>query len=120
MDYLLDQDSWDVPIQNGKLDEVTDGLEEMVQRVAIAYKTHLGEWDFDINRGLPWLEEILVKSPDLDQVKSRVTAYTLTIEGITGVNSIDVTLDESTRVMTITADLETSDGVTGPFNIDVP
>ncbi|MGD8501314.1 MAG: hypothetical protein PVJ86_11745 [Phycisphaerales bacterium] len=119
MDFKLDQTEWDIPIEEGKLAEVTDGIEEMIQRVAIAYKTHLGEWDFDETRGLPWTEEILVKNYDLDNVVSRITNYTLTIEGIIAVRDLDVAVDDTTRTMTISADLLTEEGVTGPFNVDV-
>lgn len=119
MDFALDLETRDIPITGGKLAEVTDHLLEVQQRVAIAYKTHLGEWPFDENRGLPWSEEFMVKGPDLNQLSSRLYAYTLTIEGVTGVRSLDIEFSQADRELVITVDIETSEGANAPFKVKV-
>jgi len=119
MDFLLDLVTWDVPIEGGKLAEVMDPLAEMRQRVGIAIKLLLGEWPYDAKRGLPWIEEILVKEPNLNQIQSRFRAYILSIEGILSIRSLVISLDDSTGMLTIVLDLETVVGLTGPFQIKV-
>lgn len=118
-DYYLNLETWRMEVSGGKVREVTDGLEEMTQRIGIAIKTHRGEWVFDIARGLPWTEGILVRSPNLAQITSRARAYLLTVEGVTGVRKLRITLDAATREMRWTLDVETYAGVTGPFNVTV-
>lgn len=121
MDYALDMSTWSLSVSGGKVTEVTDGLEEMKQRVGIAIKTHLGEKNLDTTLGLDWAGEILVKNPDLDQIASSARAYLSTrVEGITNVRSLEIELNTATRVMTWTLDLETTEGITGPFLLSLP
>ncbi len=122
-DFYLNWSNWGLEVSGGRLREInpdgTDWIGEMRQRVAIAIKTHLGEVLLDTTRGLPWSEEILIKGPDLAQITSRTRAYLLTIEGVTGVRRLEIELDNATRIMTWTVDVETPAGVTGPFNVTV-
>jgi hypothetical protein len=109
----------------GKVAEVNnldspDGVSEMKQRIIIAIKTHLGEKLLDNTLGLPWAEQILVKNPNLGQITSSTRTYLTTrVEGVTGVRKLEVTLNTVTRVMNWDLDVETSAGVTGPFNLSV-
>ncbi len=118
-DFYIDPATWGFVVEGGKIREVTDPIEEMKQRNAVAIKTHLGEVALDTTRGLPWTQEILVKSPNLDQITSRTRAYLLTVEGNTAVRRLDVEYDRATREMEWTLDVETFAGVTGPFNVKV-
>lgn len=118
-DYALDLTIHGLTVSGGKVTEVHDGVQEMIQRIVIAIKTHFGEWLLDTTRGLPWSEEILIKNPNLDQIVSRTRAYLLTIEGVIGIRQLDVSVDFETRVMSWALNAETASGVTGPFNVDV-
>lgn len=118
-DFKLNLDSWGLEVAGGKIAEVTDGIEEMKQRIAIALKTQLGEWFLDTTRGLPFIEEVFVKRPNLGQLTSRIRAYIMTIEGIVGVNALTLSLDNTTRTMTWKVDAVTTVGVTGPFNVTI-
>ncbi len=124
-DYALDLSIFGLTVSGGKVKEVNtvddpDPIAEMIQRVAIAIKTHLGEWLFDTTLGLPYTEEILVKNPNLDQIATRVRGYLATrVEGVTGVRKVELSLNDVTRKMTWTIDVETDSGATGPFNVTV-
>lgn len=119
-DYALDFDTWGLTVSGGRVTEVTDGIAEMKQRIGIAIKTHLGEKLLDNTIGLPWTERILIKNPDLNQIASDTRLYLSTrVEGVTGIRSLAVALDRVTRIMTWTLDIETTEGVTGPFNVTV-
>jgi hypothetical protein len=117
MDYALDLSIHGLTVSGGKVTEVTDGVQEMIQRIVIAIKTHLGEQQLNTLTGLPWTEEILVKNPNLDQITSRARAYIMSIEGVTNVIQLDIVLDPATREMDWTLNVETTSGVTGPFNV---
>lgn len=117
MDYALDLDIHGLTVSGGKVTEVTDGVQEMIQRIVIAIKTHLGERQLNTLDGLPWTEEILTKAPDLNQITSRARAYLMSIEGVTRVIQLNIVLDPETREMDWTLNIETTSGVTEPFNV---
>lgn len=122
MDYALNLDIHGLTVSGGKVTEINtpdnpDGVGEMIQRIVIAIKTHLGERQLNTLDGLPWTEEILVKNPDLDQITSRARAYLASIEGVTRVIQLDIVLDPETREMDWTLNVETERGITGPFNV---
>lgn len=119
-DYALDFTIWGLTVSEGKVTEVTDGIQEMKQRIGIAIKTHYGEKLLDNTLGLPWVERILVKNPDLNQIASDTRLYLSTrVEGVTGIRALEITLDATTREMSWTLDLETTEGITGPFSVTV-
>lgn len=119
-DYALDFSIWGLTVSEARVTEVTDGIQEMKQRIGIAIKTHLGEKLLDNTLGLPWVERILIKNPDLNQIASDTRLYLSTrVEGVTGIRSLTVSLDTVTRQMSWDLDIETTEGITGPFNVTV-
>jgi hypothetical protein len=119
-DYALDFDTWGLTVSAGKVTEVSDGIAEMKQRIGIAIKTHLGEKLLDVTLGLPWMERIMVKNPSLDRITSDIRTYLLTrVEGVTGVLELRPVFDPALRKLTIYLNVETTAGVTGPFNLTV-
>lgn len=124
MDYAITSAAgfYGLTVSGGKVTEINtpdnpDGIGEMIQRIIMAIKTHLGERMLNNQDGLPWTEEILIKNPNLSQITSRARAYLMSIEGVTRVIQLDITLDSETREMDWTLNIETTSGVTGPFNV---
>jgi hypothetical protein len=118
VDFALN-DEGDMYISGGKLAEVHDPIEETKQRLRVALLTHRGEWLFDVEHGLPFTEEILVKNPPLGRITALVRAYVLTLEGITGVTECRVTLNAPERKLYIRLNAQVPEGLTGPFNVVV-
>lgn len=120
-DLYLNMTTWDAEVTGGKVREVntdgTEGVEEMKQRIAIAIKTHRGECYFNMDLGLPWTTEILVKVPNLSQITSLARRYILSIEGVESIRKLELSLDKQTRIMTWELDVKTVEGVTGPFQV---
>ena len=124
MDYALDLSIHGLTVSGGKVTEINtpdnpDGVGEMIQRIVIAIKTHLGERLLNNLDGLPWTEEILIKAPNLSQITSRARAYIASIEGVTRVIQLDIVFDPdpALRKLLWTLNVETTAGVTGPFNV---
>ncbi len=119
MDYAITSSGsfYGLTVSGGKVTEVTDGIAEMKQRIIMAIKTHLGERQLNTLDGQPWTEEILVKAPNLNQITSRARAYLMSIEGVTNVLQLDLSLDSETRILTWSLTVETIEGVVGPFNV---
>lgn len=124
MDYAITSSGgfYGLTVSAGKVVEINtldnpDGVGEMKQRIIMAIKTHLGERMLNTLDGLPWTEEILIKNPNLAQITSRARAYLQSIEGVTRVIQLDIVLDSETREMDWTLNIETTEGITGPFNV---
>lgn len=126
MDYAITSSGsfYGLTVSGGKVTEVNtpdnpDGVAEMIQRIIMAIKTHLGERLLNTDDGLPWTEEILIKAPNLSQITSRARAYIASIEGVTRVIQLDIAWDPdpTLRKLNWTIDVETTSGITGPFQV---
>ena len=86
------------------LDAVSSG-ETSSDDLAQSIKTRLlhfrGENYLDTRTGLPWFQSILVKSPNLVRVRALVRAAIASVPGVTAVPVVDLSLDRSTRTLTI-------------------
>ena len=126
MDYAITSSGsfYGLTVSGGKVTEINtpdkpDGVGEMIQRIIMAIKTHLGERLLNNQDGLPWTEEILIKNPNLSQITSRARAYLMSIEGVTRVIQLDIVFDPdpTLRKLNWTLNVETTAGITGPFNV---
>ena len=54
----------DLLLKDGKL-LLTEGASQRAQQIKIALLTFFGEWEFDTSIGIPYLEQILVKTPNI-------------------------------------------------------
>lgn len=60
-DIYLDPTTGDLSITEGKLRLTQTIPEDTRQRLSIKLRTYRGEWFLDLDAGLPYLQEILVK-----------------------------------------------------------
>lgn len=116
VDFALNADG-DMYVDGGKLAEVHDPIQETIQRVTVALRTHRGEWLYDVQHGLPYTEEMLVKAPNLGRIAALVRAFVLGLEGITGVTQCEVSLDRPERLLRIRLNVQVPEGITGPFTV---
>lgn len=70
----------------GDLDITEDGdiqfTDDLLQNAKTAILWILGEWRLGPEFGLPWFDDILVKSPDLDLIQAEIRDALLDIEGV--------------------------------------
>lgn len=59
----------DLRLSAGRLVWTSDLALEVAQRIAVRLQFFKGEWWLDRRQGLPWYEQVLVKSPDLPVVR---------------------------------------------------
>jgi hypothetical protein len=98
--------TWDLVVTDGEF-EIVEAEDEVAQRVAVATKTHLGEWTFDTDLGLPWIGEILVRDPNIPRIRNRFSALWSGIAGVDKVLSLGLEFDESARELTVTGSIRT-------------
>lgn len=78
---------------------ITDAVRQGVQ---IKLRWIKGEWIFNPAYGVPYFDSILIKKPSIPQIERILRDQILSVEGITGVESLQVSVDTSTRRMVAT------------------
>ena len=85
--------------------------ERVAQQIKISLKTFLGEWFLDIGDGVPYFEEILVKNPNTMIIREIIRDRILTVPGVNTVITLDVEIDRSARMLQITHETQTTEGL---------
>jgi hypothetical protein len=110
----------DLDLTGHRLSLVT-GEAAMEQQLKIRFRFVEGTWFLSLLEGLPYLSDILIKSPDLLLVESLFREAIESTPGITTVNTINVTVD-ATRKLTLTFSATMDTGETlvfSPFVIEI-
>ncbi len=108
-DFFLDPITNDIVLENGDI-KLVSGSEEIKQRIKLTLLTQTGEWLFDTFFGVPYLEEILVKDPDLTAIADRLRAIIAAVEGVTAILELDLSLNDTTRILLVEAQVDTREG----------
>lgn len=108
MDLLLDT-AGDLDLSTNDL-QLVDGVEAIRQELQIRYRFFLGEWFLDPTEGVPYIRDVLKKSPNESQVRAMLAEVARSTPGVAQVDGIDLDLDNATRTLTVslqlTADIE--------------
>lgn len=99
-DLEIDPLTGDLLLRGGDLRLVRD-LAAIRQEVATRLQFLRGEWFLDKTAGVPYLQNILVKAPDLAAIKSIFRTEILACVGVASINSLEATVDSSTRVLSV-------------------
>lgn len=123
MDLKLDPLTWDLVYANGDCQLVgiagnrASEQEEIVQRLCIRLKTHLGEWAFDTGEGVNYRGLIFSDDTDLAAIQAHLTAVAAGGFRILSVIAMVVDFDEDSRLVTVTGEVDTELG-TLPFDLE--
>lgn len=102
--------------------ELLDGVEAIRQQLQIRYRFFTGEWFLDPDEGVPYIRDVLRKSPNEARVRALLAEVARTTPGVVSVDSIALDLDASLRQLTVTLDLQAQvDGALTylPFVVEV-
>lgn len=99
-DLLLDTSTGDLAVPVDDLALVTDS-NAVRQEVDITLNFLLGEWFLDVTVGVPYLQSVLVKSPNLAAVESTLRNAILGCVGISLINTLTLDFNRGTRVLTV-------------------
>lgn len=77
------------------------GSEAIAQRVRVRFRWWLYEWFLDRRTGVPYLESILVKSPDPVLISGIFRKVLLTTPGVSRVDTFSTSLDANTRTLSV-------------------
>lgn len=115
VDLALDLDPtsptfMDLQIVNGDLVWVT-GKDAIKQNILQRLNTYAGEWFLDVTAGLPYFDQILVKNPDQGAIEALIQNEILNTPGVVALVTFSVSVNFSTRVLTINFSVATTDGI---------
>lgn len=112
-DLALSAASHDLLIINGDL-KLIDDAERIAQQIKITLKFLLGEWFLDTSKGVPYLEQVLVKNPNMNHIRAIFREKILDVPGVAGLKKLNLTLDRKSRALSVSFEAETIAGlVTG-------
>lgn len=84
----------------GRLVRAADG-EAIAQAIRIALSIFQGEWFLDTTRGLPYYQEILVKNPNVAQIRRVIADRILSVPGVLDLVSLTLDFDRAARTLSV-------------------
>lgn len=88
-----------------------DDAERVAQQIKITLLTMLGEWFLDTSHGIPYLERILVKNPNLQLIKSIFRDKISNIPDVKKVNKLNLVFDRVGRNLRVNFEVESTYGL---------
>lgn len=98
LDLLLDDTG--VVLRNGDWVFALD-REGIQQRISQVLRTIAGEWFLDLDYGVPYYEQILVKNPNLPAVQDTFRRALLSVRGVSSVERLTLSLDATDRTLRV-------------------
>lgn len=89
---------------------IIGGVPSIVQDIRQTVLQFFGEWFLDETVGVPWFDNILVKNPNLPAIRAIFREAISDVAGVLDVVRVDVNLDKSSRVASITFTVTTDVG----------
>lgn len=75
--------------------------ESVSQKIKIKLKWFEGEWRWDTDEGLPYLDGLMIKNPDTDYFESLIREKIFKVDEITDVKDVAITFDKKSRAALI-------------------
>lgn len=110
-DLLIGGETNDLVVTMGDLSLCT-GSSAIAQDVLQQLQVFLGEWFLNTSLGLPWLQQILVKQPNIDVIDGLIQNAILAVDGIDQLITYNYTFDSPSRTLSITFQATTYNGQT--------
>lgn len=100
IDFALDQKTNDL-IFTGFDFHLFDDTNQIMQNLAIRLRFFLGEWFLDTTQGLPYYQEVFVKSPNQIQIESILMQEIVQTRGILEILSFESDFDTRKRIYSV-------------------
>ena len=103
---IANNEAGDWYLDDGDFPLVTEGT-EVAQFVKKKFKTFAGEWLYDIDFGLPWLDELSSTQTSVQQKLAILRKEITSVDEVRKINSLEYSFDEVTHVATVDYDADT-------------
>ena len=109
-DLALNIDGWDLAFQNNDL-MLIDHAERIAQQIKITLQFWLEEWFLDTTKGIPYLQYICIKNPNVQHIRQIFRNAILLVNGVDSVTNLTVSVNAKERILEVTYTASTSEGL---------
>lgn len=99
----------DIKFENNNI-LLTDGLNAIRQHIEIRFQIFLGEWRFDLDVGVPWFRDILIKNPSFVVVQDILKGVILDTPGVLELIEFNFDFTSSERSISLSFKALTQEG----------
>lgn len=109
-DLAMDMATGDLVLHDGDV-LLIDNAERVAQQILITLRFWLGEWFLDTKDGIPYLEYVLVKSPNLLHIRQIFTEAMEKVDGVKRVEEMNLVFDVKNRSLRVDYEASTDYGL---------
>lgn len=109
-DLAMDVSTSDLIVQGGDL-MIVDNAERVAQQVLITLREWFGEWFLKTSDGIPYLEYILVKTPNEAHIRQILTQAIESVEGVKDVTELEFAYNHVLRTLAVAYEIDTDYGL---------
>ena len=109
-DLAMDMAAGDLVLHDGDV-LLIDNAERVAQQILITLRFWLGEWFLDTKDGIPYLEYVLVKSPNLLHIRQIFTEAMEKVDGVKRVEEMNLAFDVKNRSLRVDYEVSTDYGL---------
>lgn len=109
-DLAMNMATGDLVLRDGDV-LLIDNAERVAQQILITLRFWLGEWFLDTKDGIPYLEYVLVKSPNLLHIRQIFTEAMEKVDGVKRVEEMNLAFDVKNRSLRVDYEASTDYGL---------
>lgn len=109
-DIAMDVSTGDIALKDNDI-LLIDNAERVAQQVLITLREWRGEWFLKTADGVPCLEYILVKNPNMAHVRQVLTEAIESVEGVKKCTELDLQFNRVLRTLSVSYEIETDYGL---------
>ena len=88
-----------------------NNAERVAQQIKITLLAFLGEWFLDQRFGVPYLESIMIKNPNMAFIRGILRGKILEVPDVKSVDALSTQLNVKTRTLTVSYEASTAYGL---------
>lgn len=109
-DIAMDVSTGDIALKDNDI-LLIDNAERVAQQVLITLREWRGEWFLKTADGVPYLEYILVKNPNMAHVRQILTEAIENVEGVKKCTELDLQFNRVLRTLSVSYEIDTDYGL---------
>ena len=109
-DIAMNINTNDLVLQDGDI-FVIDNAERVAQQIVIQLRFWYGEWFLDVQDGVPYLERVLLKNPNLNHIRQIFREAIEKVPDVTKVDYVELYYDEPNRSLSVSYSAQTNFGL---------
>ena len=74
-----------------------DNAERVAQQILISLRFWYGEWFLDTEQGVPYLEYILIKNPNINHIRQILRETISSVEGVVSIEKLELDYNPTER-----------------------